>query len=337
VLLHCAPLAGKIDQRQDCSIFADHSSYESRPRKRKKGDGVGDISELRGTIFSAEGKGVKTEETWVECENARLFAQLHIPDHVPARAVLVCHFMDARGYHGLEIYTRLAEAACHAGFVSLNFDFRGVGKSTGQFDYGVGEQQDVKCALNYLASRREVVPNSLFVVGHSLGAAVSLYAVQNDVRIKGLALWSPPKNHDYNVKKFIRRTRGRLGLCTFLLFSRLDRVLNISRVFKMEVFGINLRLKDVRGKLMKLDECEVISRLKDLPVLIVIGDSDDIHGLDEAREVYSSAHDPKTLLIIRGANHIYDGKQNELITETMEWIKNLDGQNSRREKSDLNM
>lgn len=267
---------------------------------------------------------MKTEEAWIECEKARLYAQLHIPNTVPAPAVLVCHFMDVRGYHGLGIYTRLAEAACQAGFVSLNFDFRGVGKSTGQFDYGLGEQKDVKCALNFLASRKEVLPDSIFVVGHSLGSAVSLYAVQNDARIKGLALWSPPKNHNYNVKKFIRRTRGRMGLYEFLLFSQLDRVFNISRVYKLQVFGIDLRLKDVRGKLMKLDECKVIQKLKNLPVLIVIGDVDSIHGLDEAQDVYSCAHDPKSLLVIKGANHGYEGKEDELVTKTMMWIKNVE-------------
>jgi alpha/beta superfamily hydrolase len=289
--------------------------------KGKKGK-MREISKHR--INPAEGKSVQTEQVSIVCENARLYAQLHIPDIVPAPAVLVCHFMDARGYHGLEIYTRLAEAACQAGFVSLNFDFRGVGKSTGQFDYGLGEQQDVKCALNYLASKKQVLPNSLFVVGHSLGAAVSLYAVQNDGRIKGLILWSPPKNHDYNVKKFIRRTRGRMGLYAFLLFSQLDRVFNVSRVFKMEVFGIDLRLRDVRGKLMKLDECEVIQKLENLPVLIVIGDADNIHGLDEAEEVYSCAHNPKALLVIKGANHCYEGKEEELVAKTMEWVRNVE-------------
>jgi len=272
---------------------------------------------------------VDTEQVSILCENVRLYAELHIPDVVPSPAVLICHFMDARGYHGLGIYARLAEAACQAGFVSLNFDFRGVGKSTGQFDYGWGEQQDVKCALSYLASRNEVLPNSIFVVGHSLGAAVSLYAVQNDTRIKGLVLWSPPKNHDYNVKKFIRRTRGRWGLYAFLLFSQLDRVLNVSRVFKMEVFGIDLRLRDVRGKLMKLDECDVIKKLKNLPVLIVIGDVDNIHGLDEAQEVYSCAHDPKNLVVIKGANHGYEGYEDELVTKTMEWIKNVEAESSK--------
>lgn len=265
---------------------------------------------------------MKTEEAWIQCGNAKLYGELRVPDHYPAPGILICHFMDVRGYHGLKIYSMLAERACLSGFVSFVFDFRGVGKSSGEFDYGFGEQQDVKCALNYLASRSEVKPDSIFIVGHSLGAAVSLYAAQNEKRIKGLALWSPPKDHDYNVKKFITRTRGKSGLYTFLVLSRIDRFLNVSRLFRLEVFGINLRLRYVREKLMKLNECEEVSKLKNVPVLIVIGNSDVIHGEDEAREVFSSAHDPKTLLVIKSADPTYEEKEDELISKTMEWIEN---------------
>ena len=264
---------------------------------------------------------MKVEEAWIQCGNAKLYGELRVPDHFPAPGILICHFMDVRGYHGLKVYSMLAERACLSGFVSFVFDFRGVGKSSGEFDYGFGEQEDVKCAMDYLTSRAEVRPNDIFIVGHSLGAAVSLYAVQNDKRIRGLVLWSPPKDHDYNVKKFIARTRGKSGLYTFLLLSRIDRFLNVSNLFKLEVFGINLRMRYVREKLMKLNECEAISKLWDLPVLVVIGDSDVIHGEDEAREVFSSAHDPKTLSVVRSAGPTYEGKEDELISKTMQWIE----------------
>jgi alpha/beta superfamily hydrolase len=272
-------------------------------------------------IFSTDGAPVKVEETWLQCGNVKLYGEVRVPDNYPAPGILICHFMDVRGYHGLKIYSMLAERACQSGFVSFVFDFRGVGKSTGDFDYGFGEQQDVRCALNYLASRPEVRKSNIFIVGHSLGAAASLYAIQDEKRIKGLVLWSPPKDHDYNVKKFICRTRGKSGLYMFLLLSRIDRFFNVSKLFRLEVFGINLRLRYVREKLMKLNECEAISKLRDLPVLIVIGDSDAVHGEDEAREVFSSADDPKTLLVIRSAGPTYEGKEDELISKTMEWIE----------------
>jgi len=229
--------------------------------------------------------------------------------------------MDVQGYHYLKIYGQLAKTACRNGFVVLLFDFRGVGKSTGRFDYGFAEQQDVSCTLNYLASRPEVLPNSIFVVGHSLGGAVSLYALRNETRVRGLALWSTPKDHDYNVRKFIRRTRGRLGLCLFQMFSVIDKAVDVSRIFKLQVYGINLRPRFVREKLMKLNEVEAISKLTSLPKLIIVGDRDRVVGTDEAQAVFSAAKEPKDIRIIGDADHIYAGRENELVTLTVEWIR----------------
>jgi putative redox protein len=272
-------------------------------------------------ILSTEGHLVKAEQTWIQCGSVKLYAELHIPDAVPASALLICHGLNAQGSSGLRLYTRLAKKACENGYVSLLFDFRGVGKSTGEFDYGFGEREDVKCTLDYLASRPEVVPDQVFIVGHSLGGAVSLYAVQGETRVKGLALWSTPKNHNYNVKKFIKRSRGKRGLYSFLFLSRLDRLVSISRLFKLEVYGVRLRPRYVREKLMKLNEREAASKLQNLPLLVVIGEADTIVGVDEAQEIYDSANEPKTLLVIDSADHVYKGKEEELITKTIDWLR----------------
>ncbi len=266
---------------------------------------------------------MKAEETWIECSDAKLYGQLHIPNVVPAPALLVLHGMNSKGFHFLKIYKRLAEKACQKGYVVLLFDFRGVGKSTGKFDYGMAEQQDVECALNYLASRPEVLRDSIFVVGHSLGGAVSLYALRDEKRVRGLVLWSTPRNHNYNVRKFIRRTRGRLGLFAFLVLSRVDKLVNVSGLFKLEVYGIRLRPRHVREKLMSLNECEAVSRLKGLPLLIVIGEADTIVGVDEAQAIFQAANEPKSLLVIKDADHIYQRKEEELIAKTLGWIRSL--------------
>ncbi len=265
---------------------------------------------------------MKTEHVRIECDETRLYGELHIPERAHAPALLICHGMDSRGFHGLGIYSRLARVASENEFVALVFDFRGVGKSDGEFDYGTGEQTDVKCAIKLLKSRPEVDSDMIFVVGHSLGGAIALYALQHESpEVRGLVLWSPPKNHDFNVKKFIARTRGKLGLYSFLILSQIDKVFNVSNLFRLQVFGITLRLKDVRGKLMKLDECQTISKLEGVPVLIVIGDEDIIVGQDEARAVFESANEPKDFLVIYSAGHNFNGKEEKLISETMNWIR----------------
>jgi putative redox protein len=265
---------------------------------------------------------VRIEQASIPCGNAGLYGELYIPEAVPAPAVLICHGMNSRGFQGLRLYGRLAEACCRAGFAALLFDFRGVGSSTGKFGYGFGERENVECALDWLASRPEVLANSIFVVGHSLGGAVSLYALQNETRVRGLALWSTPKNHNYNVRKWVRRTRGTLGLYAFLVLSRVDRLFNVQKLFKLEVYGVKLRPRCVREKLMKLNECEAASKLH-VPLLVAVGGNDDIVGVDEAEAIYYSANEPKTLLVIEGADHIYKGKEQELIDKTIEWIKKV--------------
>ncbi len=264
---------------------------------------------------------MKTEDMLIDCKDAILYGEIHIPDVVPAPALLVCHGLDTQGFHFLKIYNQMAKTACINGFVSLVFDFRGVGKSTGEFDYGFAEQQDVQCALDYLSSRQEVLSNKIFIVGHSLGGTASLYAIQKERRINGLVLWSTPKNHNYNVKKFIRRTRGKLSLYLFYFFAWLDKLVDVSRFFKLKIYGIILRPRCVREKLMKLNECEAVSNLRNIPLLILVGDEDVIVDVAEARKVFLSAHEPKDFVIVRGANHIYNGKEDETIDKTIKWMK----------------
>lgn len=265
---------------------------------------------------------MKIEAVTIECNGNRLYGEIYIPDETPAPCIIVCHGMNKQGFHAIPLYRKFAEKAAENGFLTLNFDFRGCGKSTGEFGYGIEEQKDVRCVLSYLTSRREVDKEKIFLVGHSLGGAIALYASRNDNRVKGLVLWSTPANHAYNVKKFIQSNSGKLSYYLFLLVSYLDNLIDVSKLFNMRVYGILLRPSLVRKKLMKLNECEVVSKLK-IPILIVIGSRDRIVGVEEARQVFSAANNPKKLVIIDGANHIYEGKEKELIFRTLGWLKSL--------------
>jgi len=55
------------------------------------------------------------------------------------------------------------------GFSTLRFNFRGVGRSSGEFDNGCGEQHDVLAALDYLTAS---YLSSFHLVGYSFGARV---------------------------------------------------------------------------------------------------------------------------------------------------------------------
>ena len=280
---------------------------------------------------------MKAEAVSFESGDAGLYGVLYVPDRIPAQAVIVCHGFDKRGFHGVGLFKDMAEAACRrGGFVSLVFDFRGCGKSMGEFGYGWDEQRDLAAAVEFLLGRAEVRQGGgVFVVGHSLGGAVALYVAERDKRVRGVALWAVPHDHGYNIRRFIIRGRGRLGWVLFLLASYLDAVVPVYRLFSLRVWGFSLRPRDVRQRLMKLKEAEVLKRLEHLPVLIVNGSGDTLAGLEEAKWNYEAAKGPKELVVIESvnqdpkrmeeaiANHVFQDKEKEAIDRTLMWLRSL--------------
>ena len=83
-----------------------------------------------------------------------------------------------------KVVFRAAKAATQAGLPALRFNFRGVGKSTGNYSEGVGEGQDVRAALHFLAVRFPAVPVCL--IGFSFGASVGLRVGATDARVAAL-------------------------------------------------------------------------------------------------------------------------------------------------------
>jgi uncharacterized protein len=79
---------------------------------------------------------------------------------------------------------RSAQALNDAGFHVLRFNFRGVGQSTGTHDHGVGEKEDARAALDWLAAEFPGLP--LLLGGFSFGSAVALRLGLQDPRVKAL-------------------------------------------------------------------------------------------------------------------------------------------------------
>lgn len=85
--------------------------------------------------------------------------------------------------HTKAVY-RSAQALNEAGLMTLRFNFRGVGTSTGSHDEGLGEQDDVRAALDWLESAYPHLP--LIVGGFSFGSMVGLSVGAADDRVAGL-------------------------------------------------------------------------------------------------------------------------------------------------------
>jgi alpha/beta superfamily hydrolase len=88
----------------------------------------------------------------------------------------------------VEAVVRIGQAG---GLATLRFNFRGAGLSEGCYDNGVGEQDDVGAALDFLA--RRLHPQVKVLVGYSFGASIALaYCHRPDHGVDGLVLIAPP-------------------------------------------------------------------------------------------------------------------------------------------------
>ncbi|MBI3185292.1 MAG: alpha/beta hydrolase [Myxococcales bacterium] len=103
----------------------------------------------------------------------------------PRAAAVVCHPHPLYGgtMHNHVTY-RLAQALRQAGVSALRFNFRGVGRSSGVHDHGMGEVDDAASALEWLS--REVPGVPLFAAGFSFGARVALELALREARIERL-------------------------------------------------------------------------------------------------------------------------------------------------------
>jgi alpha/beta superfamily hydrolase len=107
------------------------------------------------------------------------------PETTPVAAAVVCH---AHPLHGgmmhFKVVFRVAKALRSAGLAALRFNFRGVGRSEGRFDHGIGEQDDAEAALDELERRYAPVP--LVLGGFSFGSAVALRVGARDPRVRAV-------------------------------------------------------------------------------------------------------------------------------------------------------
>jgi alpha/beta superfamily hydrolase len=104
---------------------------------------------------------------------------------------LLCHAHPLQGgtMH-FKLLFRAAKVFQSRGYAVLRFQFRGVGRSGGEFDRGRGESDDALAALDFLY--REHPEKRIVLGGFSFGAAVALPIGAHDDRVSALLLMGLP-------------------------------------------------------------------------------------------------------------------------------------------------
>lgn len=166
---------------------------------------------------------------------------------------ILCHPHPLYGgtMHNKVVYS-MATALNQIGFATVRFNFRGVGRSAGTFNHGIGEQRDLEAVINHF---HDAFPDAWKVVGgFSFGAKVGLMAGSQDDRISAL--------------------------------------LAVGVAVDVADFGF---LLDYRK-----------------PKMIIQGSQDQYGSQANVREWFARLKEPKKLVIVENAVHLFDGRLPEL-------------------------
>jgi uncharacterized protein len=180
----------------------------------------------------------------------------------PTAAVVLAH---PHPLHGGTMHTKVvfqaAKAFCRLGCAVLRFNFRGVGVSDGTFADGVGEMDDFRAGVDFMAARYPGTP--IWAAGMSFGSWVAMTAGAGDDRVTTL--------------------------------------LGIALPFAMYDFSSV-------GRSAK-------------PKFFIHGERDQLCPLRAVWEFYGHASEPKELVVIDAADHLFDGH----VSEVAEAIEDLLG------------
>jgi pimeloyl-ACP methyl ester carboxylesterase len=182
--------------------------------------------------------------------------------------------------------TRLSRALAGLGIGVLRFDFTGLGESEGAFGKGLsGDIQDVVCAAQAMAVQG-MTPQLL--VGHSFGGAAVLAAAAELDMVKAVAVIGTPFDAEHVLTHIGPALKDAAA----------------GQRIPVEIAGRTFELgtefvRDIRGQNQK-------ARIENLgrALLVLHSPVDEVVGIENAAEIFLTAHHPKSFVSLDHATHL---------------------------------
>ena len=166
-------------------------------------------------------------------------------------------------------YLARVSAFRQLGFSVLMFDYRGYGRSQGNFPNESQLYEDSQATWNYLRHVRNIPSEQILIYGESLGGAIALNLAVKHPEAGGLIMQSS--------------------------FTSMAETVKRSNFFRF--FPISLILTEEFDSLSKI-------RALQIPVLFLHGTADSVVPPDMSQRLYDAAPEPKQLFLISGAEHV---------------------------------
>lgn len=298
---------------------------------------------------------MRTESVRFFSEGSRLAGRMYIPDGAGAEdrraAIALCH-----GFTGIKemILPQYAEAFAEAGFVALAFDYRGFGESDGTRGRLLWHEQadDVRNAVTYLSTRDDVDAERLALWGTSYGGALAPYAFALDDRVKACvgqlgfsdgytALTSRMPEEQLDVfRNMIEEDRRRRVLHNDPMYGdamalagdpEMTAHFEESAEELPQIRDRQIMLQFIEAH-MEFSPVSVIDKKGDRPLLLIAAELDVVCPMENYKELYDKAPEPKKWVVFEGAKHFefYSGEPaNRSASEAVSFFKEHLGASSK--------
>jgi pimeloyl-ACP methyl ester carboxylesterase len=148
-------------------------------------------------------------------------------------------------------------------------DYRGYGKSQGDFPSESQVYEDAQLAWDYLVKQRGVNPHQIYIYGHSLGGAIAIDLAVRHPEAAGLI-----------VEGSFTSTRAMVDFQKGLFW----------------LFPIDWLLTQRFDSLSKVDRLQ-------MPVLFIHGTADNVVPVEMSKKLFDAAPEPKQLYIVPDGGH----------------------------------
>lgn len=242
-------------------------------------------------------------------EGQKIVGMMYKPDGRRGRAVIMCHgFTGRKGKSRDERFINASEALCKNGFAVLMFDFRGSGKSEGDFaDVTVrSEVSDLKAAMVFMRGRGY---EKIGLLGVSLGGAICILGQQPNV--EAMVLWCPVTDLKGTFLRFFPSNTGirKSEEGAFAVFRDSKRMFKIGKGFWKDVETLDIR------SYLKKTRC---------PTLILHGNKDKVVPLRDSEDaVKLLKNNSKELEVVKGAGHDFSRPPDKrrIVESSLSWFE----------------
>ncbi|RXT51190.1 osmotically inducible protein C [Bosea sp. Tri-44] len=209
---------------------------------------------------------------------------LDLPARTPRAYALFAHcFSCSSQSHAAR---RISEALALRGIGTLRFDFTGLGASGGKFadSHFAANIDDLKAAARYMSERRS---SPALLIGHSLGGAAVIAAAGCIFGARAVVTIGAPFDPAHALRHF---------------GPGLDEI-ERSGEAKVTIGGRSVVIgRDFIAASRGQDQLKRLADLK-RALLVLHSPTDDVVGIDHARDIFDAARHPKSFIALDGADH----------------------------------